>query len=187
MESRSATPIARPLADVPVRERATLRGRIHRVFGELANRVSLIVGSPWAFLLAALTIVAWGVSGPAFHYSDSWQLVINTGTTIVTFLMVFLIQHTQNKDALAIQLKLNELIAAVKGASGRLINIEKMSDEELDRLHAQFQTLADEMRVRGDVAASHSVEEERAGEPTGAAGAAREAGRSRGGSPSPSE
>jgi len=162
MKPRSAMPITRPIADAPVQERATLRGRVHHLFGGLANRVSLVVGSPWAFLLAALVIVAWAATGPVFHYSDSWQLVINTGTTIVTFLMVFLIQHTQNKDARATQLKLNELIAAVEGASGRLINVETMSDEELDRLHARFQALADEMRARGDLAGSHSVEEDSA-------------------------
>jgi low affinity Fe/Cu permease len=159
-ESRSVTPVVRPQADVPARARRTLRGRIHQVFGEFASRVAAVVGSPWAFLVAAATIVVWGVSAPAFHYSDSWQLIINTGTTVVTFLMVFLIQHTQNKDARAIQLKLNELIAAVEGASGRLINIEKMSDDELDRLQARFQTLADRMRARGEVSASHSVEEQ---------------------------
>jgi low affinity Fe/Cu permease len=162
MKRRSAMPITRPIADAPGQERAPLRGRVHHLFGGLAIRVSLVVGSPWAFLLAALVIVAWAATGPVFHYSDSWQLVINTGTTIVTFLMVFLIQHTQNKDARAIQLKLNELIAAVEGASARLINVETMSDEELDRLHARFQALADEMRARGDLAGSHSVEEDSA-------------------------
>jgi|RhiMetdeSRZDD1v2_1073273.scaffolds.fasta_scaffold270008_3 low affinity Fe/Cu permease len=162
MESdlRSATPLIRPRGDVPVRESRTLRGRIHEAFGELASRVSLVMGSPWAFGLAVLTIAGWGLSGPVFGYSDSWQLVINTGTTIVTFLMVFLIQHTQNKDARAIQLKLNELLAAVEGASNRLINVEKMSDEELDRLQRQFQHLADRIRVHGPSKEPHSIEEE---------------------------
>ena len=184
-EGRSVPPLVRPQADVPTRARATVRGRIYQLFGEFANRVAVVVGSPWAFLIAAGSIVAWAVTGPVFHYSDSWQLIINTGTTVVTFLMVFLIQHTQNKDGRAVQLKLNELIAAVQGASGRLINVEKLSDEELDRLQAEFQTLADEMRRRGEVSASHSIEEEREpeapraeiyGAPNGSGGAAGRAG-----------
>src|SRR5262245_66377640 len=137
-----------------------VRGRVHELFGELATCVSHVVGAPWAFGLACLAVAAWALSGSAFGYSDSWQLVINTGTTIVTFLIVFLIQHTQNKDARAIQIKLNELLAAVEGASNRLINVEKMSDEELDRLQKQFQALADHIRARGDAAHAHSVEEE---------------------------
>jgi low affinity Fe/Cu permease len=129
-------------------------------FGALASRVSQLVGSPWGFGIALLAVVAWALGGPAFAYSDRWQLVINTGTTIVTFLIVFLIQHAQNKDARAIQIKLNELLAAVEGASNRLINVEKLSDEELDRLQTQFQALADHIRARGDAAHAHSVEEE---------------------------
>jgi low affinity Fe/Cu permease len=95
------------------------------------------------FALACLVIVGWAVTGPMFHYSDTWQLVINTGTTIVTFLMVFLIQNTQNRDARAMHLKLDELIRAVKGARNKLVELEEMSDEELDHLHEEFQ------RVRG--------------------------------------
>jgi low affinity Fe/Cu permease len=159
-DHRSASPLVRPEADTSVRERHTLRGRIHLAFGELASRVALIVGSPWAFTVAVLTIVGWAVTGPAFGYSDTWQLIINTGTTIVTFLIVFLIQHTQNKDARAIQIKLNELLAAVQGASNRLVNVEKMSDAELDHLQQQFQTLADRMRAQGDAVQAHSIEEE---------------------------
>ncbi len=158
--ARSAPPLVRPRTDVPERQRSTVRGRIYELFGGMANEVSLVVGSPWAFLVAVLAIAAWAVTGPMFRYSDTWQLLINTSTTIVTFLIVFLIQHTQNKDARAIQIKLNELIAAVEGASNRLINVEKMSDEELDRLQRQFQDLADRIRARGDTARAHTIEEE---------------------------
>src|ERR1700757_3530050 len=93
-----------------------------------------MLGIAWAFAAAILIILFWGVTGPMFHYSDTWQLIINTGTTIVTFLMVFLIQNTQNRDAKAVHLKLDELIRALKGARNRLVDLEKLSDEELERL-----------------------------------------------------
>src|SRR4051794_36897534 len=96
------------------------------------------VGSPWAFLIATLTVVVWAVTGPYYQYSDTWQLVINTGTTIVTFLMVFLIQNSQNRDGKAIHLKLDELIRAVSGARNRLVDLESLSDEELERLQQEF-------------------------------------------------
>lgn len=99
------------------------------------------MGSPWAFTLAALVVIGWAVMGPHFHYSNTWQLVINTGTTIVTFLMVFLIQNTQNRDTRALQLKLDELLRAVQGARNSLLNLESMSDEELDRLEKEFERL----------------------------------------------
>jgi low affinity Fe/Cu permease len=95
-------------------------------------------GSSWAFGVAALVIVVWLVTGPLFHFSDTWQLVINTGTTVVTFLMVFLIQRTQNKDALAVHLKLNELVAAIHGASNRLIDVEDLSEADLAKLHRYY-------------------------------------------------
>ncbi len=107
-------------------------------FGRFASTASFWLGSKWAFVGAGLIIIAWGVTGPVFHYSDTWQLVINTGTTIVTFLMVFLIQNTQNRDARAINLKLDELIHAISKARDQMINIEKLSDTELDVLAAQF-------------------------------------------------
>ena len=116
-------------------------------------------GSTTAFILAAGVIVAWIVTGPIFHYSDTWQLVINTGTTIVTFLMVFLIQRAQNKDALAVQLKLSELVAAIDGASNRLISVEDLSEEDLKVLRIHFQRLADMARRDEDLQHSHSVEE----------------------------
>jgi low affinity Fe/Cu permease len=114
-------------------------------FGRFAANASFWLGSKWAFVCAGLIISAWVVSGPVFHYSDTWQLVINTGTTIVTFLMVFLIQNTQNRDARAINLKLDELIRAIDKARDQMMNIEKLSDVELDVLDAQFE----EMRAAG--------------------------------------
>jgi low affinity Fe/Cu permease len=129
------------------------------VAGQLAIAVTRWTGSSWGFGVALTTIVVWLVSGPFFHWSDTWQLVINTATTIVTFLMVFLIQRTQNKDGLAIQLKLNELVAAVQGASNRLIDVESLSEEELETLHDHFHRLVEMARKDGDVSASHSVEE----------------------------
>lgn len=100
-----------------------------------------MLGTAWAFCIAVLIIVVWIVTGPKFHYSDTWQLIINTGTTIVTFLMVFLIQNTQNRDAKAIHLKLDELIRALKGARNRLVDLEKLSDEDLAKLEGEFQRL----------------------------------------------
>ncbi len=125
----------------------------------MSRRVTNWTGSSWAFALAALTIVAWLLTGPLFHFADTWQLVINTGTTIVTFLMVFLIQRAQNKDALAIQLKLNELVAAVAGASNRLIDVEDLSEQELQVLHQHYQLLARACKRDRDLFKSHSVEE----------------------------
>jgi low affinity Fe/Cu permease len=121
-------------------------------FGRFAATASFWLGSKWAFLCAGLVISAWVISGPVFHYSDTWQLVINTGTTIVTFLMVFLIQNTQNRDARAINLKLDELIRAIDKARDHMMNIEKLSDVELDVLDAQFE----EMRATGTDAAVKS-------------------------------
>ena len=118
-------------------------------------------GSSAAFGLAVLTIAVWLVSGPIFGYSDTWQLVINTGTTIVTFLMVFLIQRSQNKDSRAIHLKLNELVAAVKGASNRLINVEDMTEEEIKALHAHYSKLVELAKSDQKLTESHSVEEAR--------------------------
>src|SRR5262249_31118235 len=97
--------------------------------------------------------------GPIFHYSNAWQLVINTGTTIVTFLMVFLIQRTQNKESLALQLKLNEILAALEGASNRLINIEDLSEEEIRKLHDRYQKLVKQVRKEGDLCGHHTIEE----------------------------
>jgi low affinity Fe/Cu permease len=108
-------------------------------FRIFARRSSMVLGSAWAFASAILIIVVWGLTGPAFHYSDTWQLIINTGTTIVTFLMVFLIQNTQNRDAKAAHLKLDELIRALKGARNQLVDLENLSDEALTSLEKQFE------------------------------------------------
>ena len=114
---------------------------MRELFRKFAQATSQAVGSSWAFILAALVIVIWGATGPMFHYSDTWQLVINTGTTIVTFLMVFLIQNTQNRDAKAIHLKLDELIKGVSGARTGLVNLEQLSDADLERLQQEFERL----------------------------------------------
>jgi low affinity Fe/Cu permease len=115
---------------------------LEEVFAKVAGKISQATGSFWTFSLALLVVLLWAATGPVFHYSETWQLVINTGTTIVTFLMVFVIQHAQNKDMRAVQLKLNELIAAVEGASNRLIDVEDLTDRELEHLYSRFQTLA---------------------------------------------
>lgn len=122
-------------------------GRTRHAFAWLAGKATLAAGSPWGFGVAASIVLAWAMAGPLFGFSDTWQLFINTGTTIVTFLMVFLIQHTQSKDTQAVQLKLNELIAAVAGASNRLVDIEDLSEEELSRLRIYYRQLADRIRT----------------------------------------
>src|SRR5437868_9687372 len=114
---------------------------VSSAFRVFARKTSTVLGSAWAFVLALLIIVIWGATGPTFHYSDTWQLIINTGTTIVTFLMVFLIQNTQNRDAKAVHLKLDEIIRALKGARNELVDLEDLSDEDLKRLEKQFQRL----------------------------------------------
>src|SRR5262245_58857494 len=124
-------------------------------FHKFACRTANIMGSPLSFLLAVLVIVIWAILGPAFHYSDSWQLVINTGTTIVTFLMVFLIQNTQNRDAKAFHLKLDELIHAIQGARTRLVNLEQCSDEELEHLQREFERLRLRLQSREESETSH--------------------------------
>jgi low affinity Fe/Cu permease len=135
------------------------RTRVGRALERWSHQVTVWSGSSWAFALAVLVILAWLVSGPLFGFSDTWQLVINTGTTIVTFLMVFLIQRSQNKDAMAVQLKLNELVAAVQGASNRLIDVEDLSEKDLVTLHRHYQRLAAMAKSESDVHKSHSVEE----------------------------
>jgi low affinity Fe/Cu permease len=129
------------------------------IFEHFASVVTKATGSSTAFLLAFLTIVVWIITGPIFHYSDTWQLVINTGTTIITFLMVFLIQKSQNKDSMAIQLKLNELIASHHKASNRLLNIEDLSEDELVTLHRFYGVLVEKAKMENKVTESHSVEE----------------------------
>ena len=114
---------------------------MQQFFRRLAQATAQAVGTPWTFLAAVLIVLVWAISGPAFHFSDTWQLVINTGTTIVTFLMVFLIQNTQNRDAKVMHLKLDELIRATHTARNRLVDMEAMSDAELAALHKEFKEL----------------------------------------------
>lgn len=114
---------------------------VRDAFRVFAQRAAAMLGTAWAFCIAVIIIVVWIVTGPKFHYSDTWQLIINTGTTIVTFLMVFLIQNTQNRDAKAIHLKLDELIRAMKGARNKLVDLEGLSDDELKKIEGQFQRL----------------------------------------------
>ena len=114
---------------------------MRELFRKFAHTTSQAVGSSWAFILAAVIIIVWAITGPMFHFSDTWQLVINTGTTIITFLMVFLIQNTQNRDAKAIHLKLDELLKGVKGARTGLVNLEQLSDKELESLQKEFERL----------------------------------------------
>ncbi len=114
---------------------------MRQIFRSFAMHTSELVGSPWAFGTGVALVAIWALTGPLFHYSDGWQLVINTSTTIITFLMVFLIQNMQNRDAKAVHLKLDELLRAVKAARSQLINLENMSDEELDKLQKEFERL----------------------------------------------
>jgi low affinity Fe/Cu permease len=111
------------------------------VFRRFSHRVSVAVGAPWAFIAAVIVVLFWIVTGPLFRYSDAWQLSINTGTTIITFLMVFVIQNTQNRDSQVAQLKLDELIRAVRKARNELVDLEALPDAELERLHRQFAEL----------------------------------------------
>lgn len=128
-------------------------------FEKFSNLVTKRTGSPYAFLLAILIVLVWALTGPVFHYSDTWQLVINTGTTIVTFLMVFVIQQSQNKDTLAIQLKLNELIASNKYSSNRLIDVEDLTEEELQTIKAFYVKLSKLAKKDQNLRASHSLDE----------------------------
>jgi len=130
----------------------------HSFFERISTKITNWTGSPVAFGVASLVIIVWVISGPVFHYSDTWQLVINTGTTIVTFLMVFLIQKSQNKDSKAIQLKLNELIAASRHASNRMVDIEDLTESELDVLHKYYEKLADISEKEEDIHKSHSID-----------------------------
>jgi len=122
--------------------------RIRDIFRHFARKSSAVLGTAWAFIGALIIIAVWGLTGPVFHYSDTWQLIINTGTTIVTFLMVFLIQNTQNRDAKAMHLKLDELIRAIEGARNRLVDLENLSDEELKQLEEQFTRLRNKASER---------------------------------------
>jgi low affinity Fe/Cu permease len=128
--------------------RKKLGQKLCDVFRIAAHRTSELVGSAPAFLLALMVIMVWALTGPIFNYSDTWQLVINTGTTIVTFLMVFLIQNTQNRDARAIHLKLDELLRAHKGARNKLVDLEEMTDQEMDELQREFKRVREQAQSR---------------------------------------
>jgi low affinity Fe/Cu permease len=131
-------------------------------FEAFSGAVTRWTGSTGAFGMALAVIVVWAILGPVFRFSNTWQLVINTGTTIVTFLMVFLIQRAQNKDSLAVHLKLNELVAAMEGASNRIVDVEALSEADLRTLARYYAELANLAKREGDVTESHSVEEARA-------------------------
>lgn len=130
-----------------------------KIFERLSSAVSRKSGTTGAFIVALSIIIIWLVTGPVFDYSDTWQLVINTGTTVITFLMVFLIQRSQNKESLAIQIKLNELIASSQRASNRLIDIENMTEEELQTLEKYFAELVSKSKKDKNIHQSHSIEE----------------------------
>ncbi len=129
------------------------------IFEGFAAKVTKITGSTPAFIIAFVMVIVWAATGPIFHYSETWQLVINTGTTIITFLMVFLIQKSQNKDSLAIQLKLNELVAAHEFASNRLVNVENMSEEELKVIQKYYAKLSLTTMKEESLQQSHSIDE----------------------------
>jgi len=133
--------------------------KVARLYNNFSTKITRATGRPAALILAFLVIIIWAVTGPIFNYSDTWQLVINTGTTIITFLMVFIIQQSQNKDTTAIQLKLNELIAANEKASNRLIDIEDLTEEELLLLKDFYIRLADLAEKEDDIFSSHSLDE----------------------------
>jgi low affinity Fe/Cu permease len=130
-------------------------------FSRFAHTISVWTGHPLAFLLAVSAVIVWVVTGPIFNFSDTWQLVINTGTTIVTFLMVFLIQNTQNRDTLAIQLKLSELVLAMKGAENKFAAIEDLSDEELQKLHEECRARTETTLRHIEGRKTHSVQNNR--------------------------
>ncbi|WP_343533236.1 low affinity iron permease family protein [Pedobacter sp.] len=128
------------------------------LFERFSNAATRFTGSSPAFISAVVIVLGWAISGPIFNYSETWQLVINTGTTIITFLMVFLIQKAQNKDSKAIQLKLNELIAAHEKASNRMVDIEDLTEEELDQFHQFYAALAKLAKDESDIHRSHSID-----------------------------
>jgi len=156
--------VKRELADDIDQEIAASRKKkghhgFRKSFETASGAVTRATGSSTAFLIALLVIVGWAVTGPIFHFSDTWQLVINTGTTIITFLMVFIIQQAQNKDSLAIQLKLNELIACEERASNRLIDVEDLTQDELEILKKFYIRLSELAEKENDLFSSHSVDE----------------------------
>jgi low affinity Fe/Cu permease len=153
-----------PAESAPTHESARPRaangqsGSAADAFRTFASKASYVVGTKWAFLAAVLLIVAWAASGPFFHYSDTWQLVVNTATTVVTFLIVFLIQNSQNRDARAIHLKLDEIIRSIERAENEMIHIEKLSDEELEAMTQKFEKIRREYESRSRRAETRGLE-----------------------------
>ena len=135
------------------------RNKLSELLERLSQKATQVTGTSKAFIMALAIIIVWLITGPIFNFSDTWQLVINTGTTIITFLMVFLIQRSQNKDALAIHLKLNEIVAALEGASNRLIDVEDLTEEEIHTLHRHYQELVRMAKKDVSLTNSHSIEE----------------------------
>lgn len=135
------------------------RNRVSELLEQFSHFATHATGTSTAFMLALGAIVVWGLTGPVFQFSNTWQLVINTGTTVVTFLMVFLIQRAQNKDSLAIHLKLNEIVAAMEGASNRLIDVEDLTENEIETLHRHYRKLVEMSKNDVRLGESHSVEE----------------------------
>jgi low affinity Fe/Cu permease len=146
------------IRDIKIGEK-TEKGKLKASFERISNKVTKSTGSPMAFITAFLIVIIWAVTGPIFNFSDTWQLVINTGTTIITFLMVFIIQQSQNKDTVAIQIKLNELIACHEKASNRLIDVEDLTDDELQVIKKFYAKLADLAEEENGVNATHSLNE----------------------------
>ncbi len=159
-----------PMTDKTNHKRADDKTSLATLFSRFAQTTAAYTGHPATFLAAITVVLVWIVSGPLFHYSDTWQLVINTGTTIITFLMVFLIQNTQNRDIMTVQLKLSELVLAMKGAENKFASIEDLGDEELEKLHR-------ECRARADLTLKHLNSRRRAHRPRAAAQRAKSASR----------
>ena len=142
-----------------MKKKSTPGNKLKKKFTEFSKLFTKAAGSPFATIAAMLVILGWLITGPLFGFSDTWQLVINTGTTIITFLMVFIIQQSQNRDSMAIQLKLNELIAANANASNRLVDIEDLTEDELETLKKFYVRLAEIVRKEKNIKATHSLEE----------------------------
>jgi low affinity Fe/Cu permease len=141
------------------RKQKEKKNSLAKFFDKFSSKATKVTGKPVAFILACVVVIVWAVTGPVFHFSDTWQLVINTGTTIITFLMVFVIQQSQNKDTIALQIKLNELIAATQGASNRLIDVEDLTPEDLERLKNFYVKLATLAKKEMDLSRTHTIEE----------------------------
>jgi low affinity Fe/Cu permease len=140
-------------------QRKKKKNRLSAMFQKMSAKVTKATGSPLAFTIALFVVLIWGITGPIFNFSDTWQLVINTGTTIITFLMVFIIQQSQNKDTVAIHLKLNELIASHDRASNRLVDVEDLTEEELEKIKRFYVKISDLAEEENDVNTSHSLSE----------------------------